>query len=111
MSHLFGTPRLQMDLVWSTEVVGLLRVTCRDTLIVFRSLCRVGRCSGFTYLGVIYKMGRCAFGFTVCPYYCSAWSAEFPSWMVAQSIPCTHYMDDRLTVGALKNKRGETFSV
>ena len=60
-----------------------------------------------TFLGVIYEMGRCVFGFAPCPYYCSAWSAEFRSWMVAQGIPCTHYMDDWMTVGASEEQARE----
>jgi hypothetical protein len=52
------------------------------------------------YLGVLYILVRCMFGFAACPYYCSTWSAEFRSWVVQARIPCTHMMDDWLSVGS-----------
>lgn len=36
-----------------------------------------------------------SFGFTACPYYCSAWSAEFRRWVVDYA----HMVDDWLLVG------------
>ena len=50
--------------------------------------------------GILYFFTRCCFGFSPCPYYCSMWSAEFRSWMLASGIPCAHMQDDWLTVGA-----------
>jgi len=52
-----------------------------------------------SYLGVLYVLIRCCFGFAPCPYYCSTWSAEFRSWILAQGIPSSHMMDDFATCG------------
>ena len=49
--------------------------------------------------GLLYFFSRCCFGFAPCPYYCSMWSAEFRSWMIAEGLPCAHMMDDWMTVG------------
>jgi hypothetical protein len=56
------------------------------------------------FLGVLYYLARCCFGYSVCPYYCSAWSAEFRSWMLSQGIPCAHMMDDWLTRGKTESE-------
>lgn len=47
----------------------------------------------------LYHYARCAFGYRLCPYYCSAWSAEFRTWFQHLGIPTAHIMvDDWLTV-------------
>jgi hypothetical protein len=52
------------------------------------------------FLGACYMLLRCCFGFSPCPYYCSAWSAEFRRWALFLGIECCHMMDDWLTVGS-----------
>jgi hypothetical protein len=59
------------------------------------------------YLGVLYVLVRCMFGFSACPYYCSTWSAEFRSWVIAAGIPCSHMMDDWLSMGATADEAQE----
>jgi len=51
------------------------------------------------FASVLYVGCRCLFGFAPCPYYCSVWSAEIRTWVIAHNIPCVHMMDDWLTVG------------
>ena len=51
------------------------------------------------FLGILYMSLRCVFGFGPCPYYCSTWSAEYRTWMLAAGIPSAHMVDDWLTVG------------
>ena len=58
-----------------------------------RSLFRV------VYAGILYCYARLAFGFSPCPYYCSTWSAEYRRWITKLVGPCTHMMDDWLTIG------------
>ena len=57
------------------------------------------------FKGIIYFISRCMFAFAPCPYYCSTWSAEYRSWMIADNIPCCHMMDDWLTIGSDKTKQ------
>ena len=48
-------------------------------------------------LGAYYCLVRCCFGFGPSPFYCSTWSAEFRSWMLAKNVLlCCHMMDDWL---------------
>jgi hypothetical protein len=56
------------------------------------------------FLGVLYEIVRCTFGYKLCPYYCSAFSAEFGRWMAAYGIPVAWMMDDWLTVGKTKEE-------
>ena len=51
------------------------------------------------YLSVMFVLVRCCFGFAPCPYYCSTWSAEYRSWVLARGVPCSHMMDDWGTSG------------
>lgn len=46
-----------------------------------------------------FHYARCPFGASLCPFYCSTWSAEFHSWFKAMGIPTAFLMDDWLTVG------------
>jgi hypothetical protein len=46
-----------------------------------------------------YVYTRCPFGFKLCPYYCSTWSAEIRRWMLRRKIVCSHMVDDWLIVG------------
>lgn len=46
-----------------------------------------------------YHYARCPFGYKLCPYYCSAWSAEFKQWFRAEGIDTAHMVDDWLTTG------------
>ena len=43
---------------------------------------------------------RCPFGYKLCPYYCSTWSAEFKLWFRALGIETAHMVDDWVTVGS-----------
>lgn len=52
----------------------------------------------FRWLGILYEFLGLCFGFSVCPYYCSTWSAEFRSWLLAKNYVCTHMVDDWLFV-------------
>jgi hypothetical protein len=52
-----------------------------------------------TFLGVVYLFCRCFFGFTACPYYTSAFSAEIRRWVMHRGISCSHMVDDWLTAG------------
>lgn len=52
------------------------------------------------YGGKVYRYARCCFGYSLCPYYCSTWSAEFRRWFVAMGVPIGHMVDDFATVGA-----------
>ena len=59
--------------------------------------------------GVAHVLPTCMFGFSACPYYCSAWSAEFRQWVLSYDIACCHMVDDWLTahlskVGVERNK-------
>jgi ribonuclease HI len=45
-----------------------------------------------------YYYARCAFGYKLCPYYCST-CAEFRSWFLAMNLPVAHMVDDWITVG------------
>ena len=51
------------------------------------------------FLGRKWSFLRCMFGFGPCPYYCSTWSAEYRTWVLAAGVPCAHMVDDWLTVG------------
>lgn len=51
------------------------------------------------YQGVLYEYARCPFGYKLCPYYCSTWSAEFKCWFNAIGIRTAHMVDDWMTVG------------
>ena len=51
------------------------------------------------FAGIMYMYARCCFGFTLCPYYCSTWSAEIRRWMLKFVGPCAHMVDDWLFVG------------
>ena len=51
------------------------------------------------FAGIMYMYACCCFGFTLCPYYCSTWSAEFRLWMLTFVGPCAHMVDDWLFVG------------
>jgi len=51
------------------------------------------------FMGQLWMYTRCCFGFSPCPYYCSTWSAEFRSWVLAENVPCSHMVDDWLTCG------------
>lgn len=62
---------------WAKEMRPYMRFTWQDQLYEFLGLC---------------------FGFSVCPYYCSTWSAEFRVWMLAKGYTCTHMVDDWLFV-------------
>lgn len=53
----------------------------------------------FEWRGVLYEYLGLCFGFSVCPYYCSTWSAEFRMWMLAEGRECAHMVDDWLFVG------------
>ncbi len=46
-----------------------------------------------------YVYTRRPFGFKLCPYYCSTWSAEIRCWMLRRKIVCSHMVDDWLIVG------------
>jgi hypothetical protein len=50
------------------------------------------------FQGHAYQYGRCPFGYTTCPYYCSTWSAEFKLWLANRGIETAHLMDDWLVV-------------
>lgn len=52
------------------------------------------------YQGQPYHYARCAFGYRLCPYYCSTWSAEFKTWFRHLGIPTAHMVDDWLTVAS-----------
>ena len=56
------------------------------------------------FLGKKWSFLRCMFGFGPCPYYCSTWSAEYRTWMLAAGVPCAHMVDDWLTVGKTKEE-------
>lgn len=47
-----------------------------------------------------YECWGLSFGFALCPYYCSAWSAEFRRWVLAELGPCAHMVDDWLLVAS-----------
>ena len=51
------------------------------------------------FAGIMYMYARCCFGFTLCSYYCSTWSAEIRQWMIRLVGPCAHMVDDWLFVG------------
>jgi hypothetical protein len=46
--------------------------------------------------GVLYCYVRCPFGFTLCPYFCSAFSAEFRRWIKIKVPRVIHMVDDWL---------------
>jgi hypothetical protein len=46
-------------------------------------------------------MLRCNFGFKLCPYFCSTYSAEFATWIrLVLAIPLAYFVDDFFTVGS-----------
>lgn len=49
--------------------------------------------------GCLYECWGLSFGFTLCPYYCSAWSAEFRIWVQHAIGECAHMVDDWLLQG------------
>jgi hypothetical protein len=49
------------------------------------------------FLGVLYQIVRCTFGYRLCPYYCSTFSAEFGKWLTAYGVPAAWMMDDWFT--------------
>jgi hypothetical protein len=51
------------------------------------------------YLGILYYLVRCCFGFGPCPYYCQSWSAEFRSWILAEGVESVVMVDDWLVTG------------
>lgn len=51
------------------------------------------------------------FGFSLCPYYCSTWSAEFRRWVKARQIPSAHMVDDWFTVGRTEAQARERMLV
>ena len=51
------------------------------------------------FCGMLYMYACCCFGFTLCPYYCSTWSAEIRRWMLKHVGNCAHMVDDWLFVG------------
>lgn len=55
-------------------------------------------CMRFEWNGDLYEFIGLCFGFSVCPYYCSTWSAEFRMWMNDLQVDCTHMVDDWLFV-------------
>ena len=56
------------------------------------------------YFGKLFHFTRCPFGLSSCPYYCSAWGAEFSKWVKGAKIPCSHMMDDWLTRGTSREE-------
>jgi hypothetical protein len=58
----------------------------------------------FLFTGILYCLVRCAFGFSLCPYYCSTFSAEIKAWLLADGIPSAHILDDWFTVGASESE-------
>ena len=59
------------------------------------------------FLGIVYVSLRCVFGFGPCPYYCSTWSAEYRTWVMAEGIPSAHMVDDWLTVGSTRREASD----
>jgi hypothetical protein len=53
---------------------------------------------------LLYQIVQCTFGYKLCPYYCSTFSAEFGTWMAAYGIPAAWMMDDWFTVGETKEE-------
>lgn len=49
--------------------------------------------------GRLYECWGLSFGFALCPYYCSAWSAEFRIWVLNLIGECAHMVDDWLLQG------------
>lgn len=49
--------------------------------------------------GQLYECWGLSFGFSLCPYYCSAWSAEFRIWVQRAIGECAHMVDDWLLQG------------
>lgn len=49
--------------------------------------------------GQLYECWGLSFGFALCPYYCSAWSAEFRQWVLHAIGECAHMVDDWLLQG------------
>jgi hypothetical protein len=64
----------------------------------------------FVFLDVLYQMARCTFGYKLCPYFCSAFSAEFAKWVKARGIPAAWMMDDWFTVGPTEEKANENMA-
>lgn len=57
------------------------------------------------------EYARCPFGYKLCPYFCSTWSAEFKRWFRAMGIQTAHMVDDWLTTAphrdaAIKSIKG-----
>lgn len=72
---------------WSADMRKFMRFKWQDNTYEFLGLC---------------------FGFSVCPYYCSTWSAEFRRWMLAKRMNCTHMVDDWLFVENTREKAVES---
>lgn len=56
------------------------------------------------YQGQLYQYARCPFGYKLCPYYCSAWSAEIKLWLSAAGVSTAHMVDDWLTTAASREQ-------
>lgn len=48
------------------------------------------------YKGKFYCYARCPFGYTLCPYFCSSYSAEFRRWIKGRVPRVIHMVDDWL---------------
>ena len=56
------------------------------------------------YQGQRYQYTRCPFGYKLCPYYCSSWSAEIKLWLSAAGITTAHMVDDWLTTASSREE-------
>jgi hypothetical protein len=55
--------------------------------------------------GVSYVATSCVFGYTLCPYFCSAYAGEIARWFrYRHKLPVANYMDDFMTVGENRRK-------
>jgi hypothetical protein len=63
------------------------------------------------FMGILYCFARCCFGFTLCPYYCSTWSAEFRTWILKLVGPCSHMVDDWLMAADTESEVRERISM
>jgi hypothetical protein len=55
--------------------------------------------------GVSYVATSCVFGYTLCPYFCSAYAGEIARWFrYFHKLPLANYMDDFMTVGENRRK-------
>jgi hypothetical protein len=63
------------------------------------------------FLLLLYIFGRCFFGYTACPYYCSTFSAEIQRWCRGKGLNSAHMVDDFLVASPTEGGAKEGIAI